>query len=96
MILKIKNRCRTDTNKVAVIINNAYILYRARPINNVIIARYNNTSFSLRGTEENKKKFIDAFIACVCDYAISHGMLITGHLSKDCIIFDDLKKEDEK
>lgn len=91
--MKIKTKC-TDANKVATIINNAYALYRTRPVYNVIITRDNNTSFSLRGTEENKQRFIDTFIDCIVDYAVSHGILITGRVVRDTIYFEDLKKEE--
>lgn len=90
--MKIKMKC-TDANKLATVINVSFALYRARPQYNVIVTRETNDSFRMRGTEENKKKWLDLFIDCVVDYAVSHGILITGRVVRDQIIFEDLKSE---
>lgn len=91
--MKVVNKVSIDTDKVSKIISATYDLYKVRPQYSCMLVRDTEDSFHLVGPEELKANWYDLFIDSIVDYAVNHGILITGEINKDKIIFKSLKED---
>lgn len=90
--MKVVNKVTVDTDKVNRIISATYDLYKVRPQYSCLLVRDTDDSFHLVGPEDQKSYWYELFIDSVVDYAVSHGILITGEINKDKILFKSLKE----